>query len=328
MPTNVPPQYREAEARYRAARTPEDKLAALEEMLRIMPKHKGTDKLQADVKARIAKLHQQQEGSRRGGGGRSHVIAREGAGQVALAGPPNGGKSSLVAALTGAEPKVADYPYTTLEPVPGMMPHEDVFLQLIDLPAISTEHVEPWVYDLVRHADLLWIVVESGGALDGLEATLSLLAAKHIETYPLGTPAGEGDPTWVRKAGILVVTGMDKPGSADNLEILRALIEAPWPILAVSPVNGHGLEELGRRTYEALDVIRIYTKEPGKPPDRVRPFTLPRGATVADLAETIHRELAQGFKFARLWGEGVFDGQQVQRDHVLQEGNVVELHLM
>jgi hypothetical protein len=126
----------------------------------------------------------------------------------------------------------------------------------------------------------------------------------------------------------LVVTGMDKPGAADNLEILRALIEAPWPILAVSPVDGQGLEGLARRTFEALDVIRIYTKEPGKPPDRVRPFTLPRGATVADLAETIHRELAQGLKFARLWGEGVFDGQQVQRDHVLQEGNVVELHLM
>jgi len=328
MPTNVPPQYREAEARYRAAVSPEDKLAALEEMLRIMPKHKGTDKLQADVKARIAKLRQHQEGPRKGGG-HSHVIAGEGAGQVALVGPPNVGKSSLVSVLTGAEPKVADYPYTTIEPVPGMMPVEDVFVQLIDLPAISTEHVEPWVFDLVRRADILWIVVESGGALDGLESIRSLLAAKHIEVYPQGgSSAAGGDPAWVRKPGMLVVTGMDRPGAADNLEILRALLEAPWPVHAVSPVNGHGLEALGRETFEALDVIRIYTKEPGKPADRKRPFTLPRGATVADLAETIHRELAQGLKFARIWGEGVFDGQQVQRDHVLAEGNVVELHLM
>ncbi len=328
MPTNVTPQYRDAEARYRAARTRDEKLAALEEMLRIMPKHKGTDKLQADVKARIAKLKQAEEKERQAGGGHSHVIPREGAGQVALVGPPNGGKSSLVAALTGAEPKVAEYPFSTLEAVPGMMPFEDVAVQLIDLPAVSTEHVEPWVFDLIRRADLAWLTVESGGALDGLEQTVRLLAAKHVELVPVGAEPGDGpEPGWVRKPGYLVVTGMDRDGAAENLAIFRELHDGSWPVLPVSPVDGTGLEELRRRTYEALHVMRIYTKEPGKDVDRARPFTLPHGATVSDLAEAIHRDFPGRLRFARIWGRHVFDGQQVQRDHVLEEGDVVELHL-
>lgn len=326
MPTNVPPQYKEAEARYRAARTPEEKLEALEEMLRIMPKHKGTDKLQADLKTKIAKLRKEPQAK---GGAASHsfVVPREGAGQVALLGPPNAGKSALLDRLTHAEPKVADYPFTTREPLPGMMLFEDVAIQLVDLPPLSSEHTEPWVFDAARRADLVWLVAGIDRVLEDLEEAVTLLRAKKIEPLPEGTKEFASlEPGWVAKQCVFVVTGADKPGAAENLEVFRELSPFPGAPRLVSCTTGDGLASLPEATFRALDLIRIYTKEPGKPADLSRPFTLPRGATVGELAAHIHKELVETLKFARVWGEGVFDGQQVQRDHVLHEGNVVELH--
>ena len=333
MPTNVPPQYKEAEARFRAAVTAEDKIAALEEMLRIMPKHKGTDKLQADLKTRLAKLRRQPT-KKAGAKAASHMVPKEGSGQIALVGPPNGGKSSIVACTTHADPKVGEYPYTTREAMPGMMPFEDVTLQLIDLPPISTEHVEPWVFDCVRRADLVWVVVNHAGSLDGFEDTCTLLKDKHIGLYPVGrVPPEDESLSWVFKKAVVVLTGGDQPDSRDNLEAFRELMESPegarmlWPTFLVSSEDGSGFEDLARITYEALGVIRIYSKQPGKDPDMEKPFTVPRDATVAELAQVIHKDLLEQFKFARIWGTTVFDGQRVQADHVLADKDVVEIHV-
>jgi ribosome-interacting GTPase 1 len=327
MPANLPPPYLKAEARFRAATTTEEKVAALEEMLRIIPKHKGTDKLQADLKARLAKLRRQ---PRKKGGARtaSHVIPREGAGQIVLLGPPNSGKSALVGALTHAEPVVAEYPFTTREAQPGMMPYRDVAFQLIDMPPLSREHVDPWIYDLVRRADLLWLVVESGSPLEGWELVRGMLEEKKILVHPPEDGPPEGiDLDTVPKPALLVVTACDKPGGPENVHAFRELLEEEWPVVTTSTADHAGLEELKERTFAALDIIRVYTKEPHKPPDFEQPFTLPRGSTVEDLALKIHRDLSAQFKFARLWGKSVFDGQRVQRDHVLEEGDVVELHI-
>jgi ribosome-interacting GTPase 1 len=327
MPANLSPAYHEAEQRYRAAKAPEDKLAALEEMLRLIPKHKGTEKLQAGLKSRISKL-KRQPGKKAGTRSRSHHIPREGAAQIALVGPPNGGKSALVDRLTHATPVVAEYPFTTREALPGMMPFEDIGFQLVDLPPLSNEYMEPWVYDLVRQADLIWVVVEHSGSLDGLELTQRLLSAKHIEAVPWGTrPADEPPVGWVRKPALLVVTGLDRSESSEDLQILRELIQQAWPILPVSSVDGRGLEELKRKSFEALEIMRVYTKRPGKPADREQPFSLPRGATLGDLAVAIHKDILEQLKFARIWGESAFDGQTVQREHILAEGDVVEIHL-
>jgi ribosome-interacting GTPase 1 len=326
MPANLPPTYHEAEDRYRSASTTEDKIAALEEMLRIMPKHKGTDKLQADLKARLAKLRRQPK-KKVGTRAASHVIPKEGAGQVVLVGPPNTGKSALVARLTHAKPEVADYPFTTREPTPSMLPFEDIAFQLVDLPPLSEEYVEPWLYDLIRRADLAWLVVEPSDSLDELERVLQLLEPKRIELHPAGAESTERDPpARIRLPTLLVVTGLDRPGSAESLKILEELLDRPWPLVAVSSVSGAGLDGLTRRTFEALGIVRVYTKQPGKPADLDQPFTLERGSTVADLAHTIHKDIQEKLKFARIWGENVFDGQTVQRDHVLEEGDVVELH--
>jgi ribosome-interacting GTPase 1 len=327
MPANLPPAYHNAEQSFRAAKTTEEKIVALEEMLRLMPKHKGTDKLQADIKARLAKLRKQ---PRKKGATRtfSHVIPHEGAGQVALVGPPNSGKSSLVAFLTRAKPEVAEFPFTTREPVPGMMPFEDIAFQLIDLPPLSDEYMEPWIVDLIRRADLAWLVVESSASLDGMDQVLRLLEPKRVGLFPASAEAPEEKRLgWIHKPTLLVITRSDRPGSEEDIGALRELLTAPWPIAAVSTVSGRGLEDLKRLTFDVLRIMRVYTKQPGKPADLEQPFALERGSTVGDLAGVIHKDLRKQIRYARIWGKKVFDGQTVQRDHVLEEGDVVEIHI-
>ena len=325
MPANLTPAYLQADAVFRAAATREEKRAALEEMLRVLPRHKGTDHLHADLRARLSRLRREPVSAH--AKGFSHHIPREGAGQVALVGCPNAGKSSLVAALTHARPEVAPYPLTTREATPGMMPFEDVAFQLVDLPPLCREHVEPWVYDLVRAADLVWLVAAVEQALDGPDVVTGLLGAKGIGLRPAETGAPTASPPgWASKPALLVVTGMDRPGAAGDLEALRQLLEAPWPIVPVSAATCGGFTELGRETFAALGIMRIYTKEPGKDPDRERPFTLARGSTVGDLAATIHRDIARQLRYARVWGRGAFAGQAVGEAHVLVEGDVVEIH--
>jgi hypothetical protein len=326
MPANLTPDYLQAEAKFRAAVTREERIEALEDMLRVLPRHKGTDKLHADLRSRLSKLRLEPRSAV--AKGFSHRIPREGAGQVALVGCPNAGKSSLVAALTHATPEVAPYPLTTRDATPGMMPFEDIAFQLVDLPPLCREHVEPWVYDLVRAADLVWLVAAIEEALDGPDVVIPLLGAKAIELHPAGADAAAaGQPGWTGKPALLVVTGMDRPTAERDLGALRELLDTLWPIVPVSAVTRAGLSELARQTFAALKIVRIYTKEPGKDPDRSRPFTLPAGSTVGALARTIHNDIAAKLRFARVWGRGAFAGQAVGEAHVLVEGDVVEIHV-
>lgn len=326
MPANLTPIYREAEAKFKAAVTREEKIAGLEDMLRVIPKHKGTEHLQADLRSRLSKLRQQPT-RKTGSKGLSHKIPKEGAGQVTLVGAPNSGKSKLVASLTHAKPEVAPYPLSTLKATPGMMQFEDVGFQLVDLPPLCHEHVEPWVYDLIRASDLVWLVISSRSPLRGLELVEELLATKATGLYPADADHPQDPrPGWSYKRTMLVVTGMDLPGAKEDLEALEELVELPWPRVEVSAASATSLENLGPATFKALDIIRVYSKEPRKDPDMSRPFTLPRGSTVEDLAKAIHKEIAEEVKFARVWGPSAFDGQSVHESHVLEEGDVVELH--
>ena len=325
MPANLTPDYLHAERAFRQAKTAPEKIAALEEMLATIPKHKGTEKMQADIKHRIAKTRAAATQARgKGGGVDIFFVEKQGAGQVALVGTPNAGKSSLVAAVSHAKVKVAPYPYATHAPVPGMMPFEDIQIQLVDLPPVSAEGLVSGMTGTLRNADILMICLDlsAGDVLEQVEVCLRALEAKGIVREGREVPEGA-----VAKRTIFVGTKADAPGAKDNLEALRGLRTDLEPFVATSAETREGLEDLGKRLFAMLDVVRVYSKEPGKPADLDQPFIVPRGSTVMDLAEAIHRELAHHLKRARIWGGGKYDGQAVQRDHVLADKDVIELHV-
>ena len=336
MPANLSPEYKAAEASFRKARDPKERLEWLREMLRAIPKHKGTEHLQADIKARIKALSEEFEGGRKGGGhgGPALVIRPEGAAQLALLGPPNAGKSALHARLTSSNAHVASYPFTTQYPEPGMMSFEDVHFQLIDLPAISPEHPVPWLASALQMADAALLVLDLGDAdcLGELDSVERLLAARQVTLTDRWdrTPAPadpDSDPFGVRLPTLLLVNKVDDAASHEaEFEALRELSGARYPMLAVSAQTGRGLDEIGAWLFDKLGVVRVYTKAPGHAPDKSRPFTLRRGQTVGDVARLVHRDLERTLRYARIWGKSGFAGQQVGVEHAVDDGDVVELH--
>ncbi len=340
MPANLTPEYKAAEHAFRKARDPAQRLDCLREMLRTIPKHKGTDRLQGDIKARIKELAEAADGLKKGSGhgGPALFIHPEGAAQIALIGPPNSGKSSLHARLTGSAAHVAPYPFTTQYPEPGMMPFEDIHLQLIDLPPVSPEHAIPWLHQALQTADACLLVVDLGDpdCVDRLQAVHVALREKRIwltprwpglDRSPAPDPAGDDDPFALWLPALMLVSKAELLADIQaQLQVFRELAGSSYPTLAVSANQGGGLGEIGPWLFHALDVVRVYTKMPGHPADRNRPFTLRRGETVEHVARLVHLDVARCLRYARVWGKAGFDGQQVGREHPLSDGDIVELH--
>jgi ribosome-interacting GTPase 1 len=329
MPANLPPQYHKVEDEYRKAPTTEKRLEKLRELFRLLPKHKGTERLQSDLKQRMSQLKEELERGKTAGkkAGTSHHVPREGAGQVALIGPPNAGKSALLAALTNARPEIAPYPFTTRVPQPGIMMWRDVPVQLVDLPPVSAEFAEAWLPNVIRSADAALLIVDLSSD-DLAEAAIHVvdrLASAHSELVG-ELPYDVEDESIRHLRTVMVGAKLDTPGANSRLEIIREWFSARFPIEACSAHTSEGLESVRNATYDLLGVLRIYTKVPGKPIDRTKPFTLPIGSTIIDLARIVHRDFEHTLKSARIWGTGVFDGQAVKRDHELRDGDVVELH--
>jgi ribosome-interacting GTPase 1 len=330
MAVNLTPQYLEAEAAYKKAQTAEERLECLKKMWALVPKHKASEKLQAELKTKLSEAREEAERERKSPKktGVSYKIPKQGAGQVVLVGGPNAGKSRLLGRLTRATPEVAPYPFTTREPHAGMMEWEDVRVQLIDLPPITADFLEGYVSSMVRAADAALLVVDLGDD-DGpfaAEAVIERLA--QVKTILVGQPPAEvPDPTIQHTKTLLVANKLDAPGAADRLDVVKELLGSRFPVQALDAESGRGLEETRTAIYRFLNVIRVYSKRPGKPPDVDSPFTCPVGSTVQQMAELVHRDFAEKLKSARIWGTGVFDGQTVTRDHVLHDKDVVELHV-
>jgi small GTP-binding protein len=328
MPTNLPPEAVEAERRYRDASSPEEKIATLEELLGLIPKHKGTDKLRANYRKRLSKLKSATQGKK---GVSRHEsifsIDKEGAGQVVVIGPANVGKSALVAALTNATPEVADYPFTTWQPTPGMMNYEDVQIQLIDTPALDREFIEPEFLNLIRKSDIILLVVDLQTDPDEqLEETVAFLEGQRI--VPIHRKDLYKDQRRMLFKPLYVLTNKcDDESCEEVFEIFCELLEDDWPLIPVSAATGRNLDQLAKTVFERLGLMRVYSKPPGDDPDLSAPFLLEKGATVADFAGKVHQDFYQQLKTARVWGHGVFDGQMVSRDHVLHDGDVVELRI-
>lgn len=328
MPTNLPPEYFDAEKHYRSAKTPAEKLARLEEMLTIIPKHKGTDKLRADLRKRVSKTRSAAQAKKSLSKHESVFhINKEGAGQVVIVGVANVGKSALLAAVTNAVPEVADFPHTTWKPTPGMMSVENIQIQLIDTPPLGRDYVDPEMMDLIRRCDLVLLMVDlQTDPLRHLEDTVALLEEHHIA--PLRLKDRYSDRRGISLIPFLVFANKnDDEGTDENLDIFCELLGDNWPMVSASVATGRNMDRLKTAIVERLNIIRVYTKSPGKKPDLTAPFVLKKGCTMADFASKVHKDFAQKLKSAKVWGTSVFDGQLVQRDYVLQDGDIVELQI-
>ena len=327
MPANLPPDYYAAERRYRQAGTPDEKITILREMLAIMPKHKGTEHLQGDLKRKIAKLQSQAQ--------KKHATSRtsgldhirpEGAGQVVLVGLPNSGKSSILTNLTNAHSEVADYPFSTFKPIQGMMAYEDIQFQLVDLPPVSSKYTESWVYNVLRLADLVLLVIDLSAEdpaeqvfeICGLLEDHKILLRSEGESRPQGPVAV--------KSTLLAGTKADVDHARSKAEVLKETYGQELPIVFFSIQNMTNVDQLKTSIFIGMNIIRVYTKIPGKIVDMANPYVLPVGTTVQEAAKSIHKELADSMKFARLWGSDRYAGQRIERDHVMSDREILEIH--
>jgi ribosome-interacting GTPase 1 len=325
MPANLTPEYFKAERWYREAATNEEKILAVERMLAVMPKHKGTDHLKADLRRKLSKL--KEAPAKKGKAKQVDIfhVQRTGVGQVVLLGTPNCGKSSIVAALTNAKVNAADFPFATAAPVPGMVQFENVQIQLVDMPPITADHSAPGQVGTYRNCDLIAIVVDlSADVAEQMRICLDFLESRNL-LIDEQTPAVDSFGNVLGKKAFCICTKCDsaKPGA---LEMLKRDSKHHFEFVVISARTGEGLDKLPAVFFRLLGIIRIYAKPPGKKPDMDEPFTLPAGSCVSDLATAIHRELTDKLKFARIWGSGVYKGQNVQKNHVLSDKDIIELH--
>jgi hypothetical protein len=329
MPANLPPQYFDTEKKLQTARTPREKIKILEELLAIVPKHKGTEKLQALLKTKIAKLRFQSQlrptVARHEPG---FHVEKSGAGQVVLVGPANAGKSLLIASLTGAQPEVGDYPYTTRSPSPYMMKYENIKIQLVDTPPIAPDDLETGFVELIKTADGVLFVLDLADPdpSSKLEALLLRLKEKRLEFFPQNAVLPPDSASVVKKT-LIAANKCDFPQAQENFALLQELFSDRFNFVSVSALRGDGLEELKRKIFSLLDIIRVYSKAPGKKADLNDPFALKKGSTVNDAARAVHKDFVEKLKYARIWRKALLQGQMVNRDFLLEDGDIVELHI-
>ncbi|MHC5061934.1 MAG: GTPase [Planctomycetota bacterium] len=327
MPANLTPEYKKADQWYRNATTDDERLLALEEMLRTIPKHKGTDHMRADLRRKLSKLKEAIAGPKKHSAKKVDVfhVPKSGAGQVVLLGMPNCGKSSIVGLLTNAKVNIADYPFTTAQPIPGMACYEDVSIQIVDMPPITADFVPPGAIGTYRGSDLIGIVIDISQAVSEQMSVCLEFLESHRLLINEQTDATDATGNVLGRKSFVICTKADaaKDGA---LEEIKAVCKERFEFVQVALETGDGREELTRKMFELLDVVRVYAKKPGKKADMKDPFTLKRGSDVMDLAKCIHRELAGKLKNARAWGQNVHDGQNVHRTYELNDRDIIELH--
>jgi hypothetical protein len=265
--------------------------------------------------------------TKKSGKGDLYTIEKQGAAQIALVGFPNSGKSSLLKTLTNATPVIADYPMSTLIPLAGMMPYEDIQFQIVDLPPIGNETTDGWVSGVLRIADILMLIIDlSDDPVIQAERLTGQLSEWKIPLLRKGEHRDEekGSPS---KPVLLVGNKFDLAGAEDGLKAVQEKYLSILPVAGISIKNKQGIEELRRTLFRDSRIIRVYSKQPGKEPDLSTPFILPAGSSVIQLAALIHKDFISNLKYACIWGSAKFTGQRVQKDHILFDRDVVEFHV-
>jgi ribosome-interacting GTPase 1 len=327
MPTNLPPEYYSAEAIYKQAATPQDKISALESLIATIPKHKGTDKLRADFRKRLSKLRENAAKTKKGGRGDLYTVEKQGAAQAALVGFANSGKSSLLAAVSKAHPVIADFPMSTVLPLSGMMPFEDIQFQIVDLPPVGNESTDGWVSGILRTADMFILVIDLMEDPDiQTELLIEQIAQWRIPILRKSNSVDKDDSS-SSKPVIITTNKYDMPDTEKKLIDVEQKYIDEFSIVPVSAKNRRGMDLFKRAVFMNSGVIRVYSKEPGKEADMAKPFTLFSGTSVLDLAQIIHKDFIAHLKYACIWGSGKFDGQRVQKDYELQDKDIVEYHV-
>jgi len=389
MPTNLTVVAKKKWNEATLAKTPQEKLVKLQEFLSLIPKHKGTEKLCAQVKTKIATLRKEIDEKKRrraGRGGSKFFLEKEGAAQIILLGPTKVGRSSLLTSITNAKAEVSDYPFTTREPMPGMFQFEDLQFQVVEAPALAEgaaggEALGLQTLGLARNADGLVLMVDLSDAppqqlrmiLNELEQARVLtqkprarvdIERKHVDAglriivvgkllncnlrdvedllkgyrifdatvkiYGKATLDDVEDAIFestVYRPAIVVANKADTAEAADNLQELKRFVGNQLAILPISCKTRKGLEKLGAEIFKALNIIRVYTKEPNDPEPSINPFILKKGSSIGDLARQIHSDFIERFGYARVWARRLpFSPQKVGASFALQDGDTVELH--
>jgi len=317
MPANLPRIYHKKEEKLRFAESPEEKISILKEMLAVMPKHKGTDNLRAELNSKIAKLKKEVRKKPKVHRHDVYTVAKDGIGQVIMMGPPNSGKSTILSKLTNAKPHIAPYPYTTKRPDVGMIEYENVKIQLVDTPPLCENFHPPWLLALGRSSDLLIGLIDgSKNGKEKIEQLLKLLEEGNMFIQSRDFYKGE---ELMQKPSFIMVTRSEK----NSLSVLKREYEDRLDFIGF-PLDMN-IDSLKKRIYEALGVIRIYTKPPGKKADFSEPIVLEKSATVLDAAYEIHKDFAERMRYTRLWRSDE-PPRQIGADQNLREGDIVEFH--
>ena len=326
MPANLTPVYLKADKWFKEATTDEERILALEEMMRVIPKHKGTDRMRAELRKKYSALKESAEKKKKVSHGPDPFhIPRSGAGQVALLGLPNSGKSSIVAATTHAKAHVADFPFTTSIPLPGIAQFEDIKIEIVDMPPITADFAPAGIVNTFRNCDLIGVVIDLSGDISRqTKVCLNFLESKRLLLEPDNPLIDESGKSLARKC--FVIATKKDAASAEQIDNLKQKLTKPMEITAISVNNKTSLDKMMADIFRLLDIVRIYAKKPGHEVDMKDPFVLHNGSTVADLAQLIHKELAEKLKTARCWGSGVHDGQNVHKTHILNDKDIIELH--
>lgn len=329
MPTNLPPEFFRAEQKFKEARTDKEKIELLEELIGTIPKHKGTDKLRAEYRRKLSQLRVAAQKSKKGTKQISEFhIEKEGACRIVVIGTTNVGKSSLIAKLTHAQPEVSENPYTTWHPTPGMVDFENIQLQFIDTPPIDKDFFEPDFIELIKSSDLILILFDiQGYPLQQLDKVINLLLVSKI-TPSNNKKANPSNQHFLEIPALIAVNKVENEKYIEEYQIFEELLkDEGWNLVPISIEQGINLMFLLQVIIKETKLIRVYSKPPGKEVDYTKPFILKEGSTIGEFAIKVHHDFYEKLKMAKVWGKGVFDGQSVGKEHILFDGDIVELHI-